>query len=399
MKYVVRRVPLSSTVYRSYYEGFAIEAIWPLIHNVGVEPIFREDAWEAFNKVNTLFADAIQAGTVDRDSVVYVHDFHFGLLPRLLRSRGFHGPICLFWHSQWLAADTLRKFPWRREYVTSMLASTCIGFLTEVDLHNFMELVHVEKLGAVNLPARRIDRSDGVTRLFVAPSSVDFDNIVSSATTATVEEEMQLLHQRYRLDRCRLLFGIDRLDYSKGIPQRLIAFRDFLEQRPEMRGHLVFAQVASPTRENVEAYRLIAEETERLSREINERYGTSDWTPVILIRENVSEEIVLAHFRMASVCVVTPLRDGLNLVAKEFVAARIDERGVLLLSPYAGCSYELQGAVFADPYEIADLVNGLRIALEMKLEEQQERMRRLRAQVQVNNIFLWNLKLVESADD
>jgi trehalose 6-phosphate synthase len=387
--YVVRRVWLSEAEEQGYYYGFSNEGLWPLCHVADARPVFRGEDWEHYANVNQRFADAVCEEVDSDDPIVLVQDYHFALAPRMIRRRLPRATILTFWHIPWPNAERLGICPWREEILSGLLGSSIVGFHTQQHCNNFMDSVDA-------FLESRIDRESnavvqGVRRTLVRPYPISIEWPVRRMTglpsvadcRAAVRRELGIP------DDALLGVGIDRLDYTKGIEERLQAVDALLDRHPEFRGRFVFAQLAAPSRTKIDRYRELNDRVEALAGAVNDRWGRADYRPVVLLRAHHEPETVFRYFRAADLCYVSSLHDGMNLVAKEFVAARDDERGVLILSQFTGAARDLPEALIVNPYDLTQASDALAAALKMTATEQQERMRSMRRMVSEFNVYRW----------
>lgn len=387
--YTLRRVWLSEEEYQAYYLGFANEGLWPLCHIAFTRPIFRASDWQAYEAVNRQFADTVVAEARNERPIVLVQDYHFALLPRMIRERLPEAIIITFWHIPWPNSEVYSICPWRERILEGLLGSSIIGFHTQFHANNFTESVD-------RILESRIERADaaisygGQTTLVHAyPISIEWPAELLARLPA-VEECRGRVRQRFGLPaNVKLCVGVERLDYTKGIPDRFHALDELFTRYPEWVGKVVFLQVAAPSRGTLPAYQQLHDECHRYAEELNQRYGSDNYSPVLMLAEHHSQEQVYEIYRAADICMVTSLHDGMNLVAKEFVAARDDEQGVLLLSTFAGASRELLEALIVNPYDATMMGEALLQALTMTPDEQRERMRPMREMIRDNNVYRW----------
>ena len=387
--YLVRRLWLSEAQERGYYYGFANEGLWPLCHVAHNRPTFREEDWRHYREVNQKFADAVCEEADTDDPVVLVQDYHFALLPRMLRERLPKATILTFWHIPWPNAEQISICPWHDELIQGLLGSSILGFHTRQHCNNFMD-------AADRFLEARLDREDLAVirdgrRTLVRgyPISVDWPNqwLASAAPVAECRREL-LAQLGLGPDGC-IGVGVDRLDYTKGIEERLLAVERLMEKRPDLHGRFVFLQVGSPSRTLIERYSRLNHDVAALAERINARFARGAWHPIVLKREHTEPADVFRLYRAADFCYVSSLHDGMNLVAKEFIAARDDERGVLVLSQFTGASRELTEALIVNPYDIGEAAAALSLALDMPAGEQAARMRAMRSLVAEYNIYRW----------
>ncbi|MXQ11389.1 alpha,alpha-trehalose-phosphate synthase (UDP-forming) [Microvirga makkahensis] len=387
--YTLRRVWLTDEEQDGYYYGAANEGLWPLCHIAFVRPIFREQDWQYYRSVNEKFADAIVAEAKREDPIILVQDYHFALLPRMIRNRLPQATIVTFWHIPWPNAETFGICPWREEIIDGLLGSSILGFHTQAHCNNFLDAVDSYVESRINRETDTVTFGGEETQIRPYPISIEWPPTALEGQQP-VEECRRSVRERLGLPLdMRIGVGIERFDYTKGILDRMQAIDALLNEHPEWHGNFSFVQVAAPTRSKLANYRQLQEEAEALAREINERHGSEGYEPIkLLIRHHEPDE-VFELFRAADLCIVSSLHDGMNLVAKEFVAARDDEEGVLILSAFAGASRELSEALIVNPYNAHAMGQAINRALTMPPAEQRERMRLMRDQVKERNVYRW----------
>ncbi len=395
--YTLRRVWLSDDEVEGYYYGFANEGLWPLCHIAFVRPTFREHDWERYKAVNERFADIVAEEATSEDPIVLVQDYHFALLPRMVRERLPKATIITFWHIPWPNAETLGISPWRREIIDGLLGSSILGFHTRQHCNNFLESTD-------RFMESRIDREhDSVTfggfdtLIRPYPISIEWPP-AALATQGTIAECRAAVRARIGLaDDVRIAVGIERFDYTKGILDRMAAVDELMTRHPHWKGKFTFIQAAAPTRSALGSYSALQDDAIRMAADINARHGTEGWRPIHLVIRHHDQREVYELFRAADVCVVSSLHDGMNLVAKEFVAARDDERGVLMLSSFAGASRELSEALIVNPYDTRAMAEAFDTALNMPEDEQRERLSLMREIVKQRNVHRWAAQMLIDA--
>ena len=389
-EYQLRRIWLSPAEEGGYYGGFANEGMWPLCHVAHVRPVFRESDWAYYRAINQRFADAVVAEAHGDDPVVLVQDYHFALLPAMVRARLPRATIITFWHIPWPNPESFSICPWRRQILEGMLGSTILGFHTQFHCKNFIETVDRFLEARIEHEHSTISFRKKKTLVESYPISIEWPSDAEVAAWPSVGLCRRTVFARFKLpaNAC-LAVGVDRFDYTKGILERLHAVEHLLQSRPEWKGRFSFVQVAAPTRGALEEYRLFQDRIERVAERINARFGKGDYMPVHLLAQHHEHDAVTELFRAADMCVVTSLHDGMNLVCKEFVAARDDERGVLVLSRFAGAAREMPEALVVNPYHVEETANALHRAATMPAAEQRERMASLRMTVREFNVFRW----------
>ncbi len=376
-------VPVSASEVALYYDGFSNGVLWPLFHYL-LEKVRLEvtNEWRAYKAVNQRFADAIVANMQPGDAV-WVHDYQLALVPGMVRKKVEDARIGFFLHVPWPASDVFRILPHREEILQSLLASDVIGFHTESYRHNFIH--SAAKVLGTSLGIDAIEWEDRHVRVGVYPIGIDvarfaredphIDEAVAKIRGATAGK--------------KILLGLDRLDYTKGVPRRLLALDRLFEREPQLRERVHFIQLAVPTREKVEAYAELRRQVNEIVGRINSQHGSATGSPIQFLYRSVDEDDLLGLYRAADGMVVTPLRDGMNLVAKEYVAARTHEDGALVLSEFAGAAAELDAALLVNPYDVGSVAMAMRRALMMPMEEQKLRMRRLRQRVLGSPVDAW----------
>ena len=328
--------------------------------------------------------------------MVFVQDYHFALLPRLLKDVRPDLVVLQFWHIPWPNREVFRICPWKEEVLDGLLGNDVVAFHIQYHCNNFLDTVERCLEAKVDLEQFSVTRGGKTTYVRPQPISVDPDDIAALLPGDLAAEERRA-RKRLRVGRLPLLVGVDRVDYIKGLPERLRAVDRLLTVHPELKGRFCLVQVAAPSRTHIGAYRALNEELKALVEEINWRHGGESWSPVVLIHRHYGPREIYLLYRMAAACVVTSLHDGMNLVAKEFVAARADERGALVLSQFTGAARELPDALLVNPYSVEGLAEAYRAALQMPEEEQARRMRRMRQQVADHNIYRWAGALLSEA--
>ena len=391
-QYTLRRVWLTPEEVRGFYFGFANEGLWPLCHIAHTRPVFRMEDWEHYQAVNRRFADALLEEIGDEQSpTVLVQDYHFALVPRMIKERRPGARVAIFWHIPWPNPEAFGICPWQRELLDGMLGADLIGFHIQTHCLNFLDSVDRSLECRIERECSAVNRNGYHTLVRPFPISVVFPELPACDMPYT--ERVNCL-ARLGVRASLMGVGVDRLDYTKGIPERFRGIERFLDQYPSYREQFTFVQIGSPSRTEIQRYQdLTAEVTEEAER-INRRFQTNEWKPIVFLNRQHSHQEILPYYRFANLCMVTPLHDGMNLVAKEFVAARDDCTGVLILSRFAGASHELTDALVVNPYDTEELAEALHRALEMTLSESQVRMERMRAVVRERNIYRWAGNLI-----
>jgi trehalose-6-phosphate synthase len=399
--YMLRRVWLSPEEERRYYNGFANEGVWPLAHTVHVRPRFRSEDWAAYQRVNARFAAAVAAELNGNSTSVFIQDYHLALLAGDLRQLEPGIRTSLFWHIPWPDPDRLRMCPWRAEIMRGLLANDLLAFQLERDRRNF--LLGVRDEVDADVEPGYVTIGGHTTRVIAAPIGVDFDRIDRIACDPTLDQEVARLFREERLDDPSVEIigvGVDRLDYTKGILERLDALDRLLMFHPELRSRLAFVQIGVPSRSRIRSYAALEARVDARVAELNTKYGNGPDDGPIRYRKGALElRPLVALYRLADFCVVSSLHDGMNLVAKEFVAAREDLGGVLVLSELAGAAQELTEALLINPYHVDGFAQSLERAIYMPLEERARRMRALRRVVAGRNVFRWAADVLDHLEE
>ena len=395
--YTLRRVWLSEEEENGFYFGFSNEGLWPLCHLAYVRPSFREADWRQYQAVNRKFADVVLKEARTDHPVVFVQDYHFALLPALVRQRIPGATVVVFWHIPWPNSETFGVCPWKEELLLGMLRADILGFHTRYHCQNFLETVDRYVECHIDREHMTVTIQGHVCQVSPYPISIEWPPRWLEQLPSP-EQCARSVRDRFGLaDEVRIGVGVERWDFTKGIVERFLAVEQLLEQHPAWRGKVSLLQVAAPTRSKLPAYRLLKQETEETAERINARFGTERWKPIVLIGEHQEPLQVFELYRSADFCLVNSLHDGMNLVAKEFVAARDDHDGVLILSTFAGASRELIEALLVNPYDISETAAAIRMALEMGRDERRERMRLMRRTVKENNVYRWAGRMLMDA--
>ncbi|HVV82171.1 MAG TPA: trehalose-6-phosphate synthase [Kofleriaceae bacterium] len=397
--YQIRRVWMTEEEEQGYYYGFANEGLWPLCHVADTRPTFRASDWDHYVTVNRRFADAVCTEIEGEDPIILVQDYHFALAPRMIRERLPRATIITFWHIPWPNAERFGICPWREELIAGLLGSSIVGFHTQQHCNHFFDAVDAYMESRIDREHSAVVQAGQRTLVRPYPISIEWpvhwlDEVPPvAACRALVRAELGLAPDAL------LGVGVDRLDYTKGIEERLRAVDELLERYPEFRGRFTFVQLAAPSRTKIERYRELDERVEALADEINRRWSAGDYRPIAFLRAHHEPPRVFTFFRAAEVCYVSSLHDGMNLVAKEFGAARDDEQGVLVLSQFTGAARDLTEALTVNPYDLRTAADALAAALRMRPGEQRDRMRSMRRLVAEFNVYRWaGRMLVDAAE-
>jgi alpha,alpha-trehalose-phosphate synthase [UDP-forming] len=396
-RYTLRRVWLNKEEEEGYYYGFANEGLWPLCHIAHTRPIFRAQDWEHYQEVNRKFTAAVLEEIKDSPKpVVLVQDYHFALLPQMIKEKRPDARVAIFWHIPWPNPEAFGICPWQRQLVEGLLGADLIGFHIQSHCNNFLQTVDRTVESRVDWEHFSVSRQNHRTIVHPFPISValtEDESPDNDIYRANYDDRSALMHD-IGVDAAFIGVGVDRVDYTKGIHERFHAVERFLEKYPKYRQQFTFVQIGAPSRTHIKRYHDLMAELEAEVERINWRFQTSKWKPIVFLNRQHNHEEIERYYRAADLCMVTSLHDGMNLVAKEFLAARRDERGVLILSQFTGAARELRDALLVNPYDIDQTAEAIRVALEMEPEEKQMRVHRMRRVIKEQNIYHWAGSLI-----
>jgi trehalose 6-phosphate synthase len=414
--YGLRRVWLTEEEIKGGYLGYANEVLWPLCHVTLDRVAYQRAFWAPYRSLNRRFADAVLAELRQRPGPVWIHDFHLALVPRLIKEAAPQTPVFVFWHVPWPGPDVFRILPQRLDIIRGLLAADSVVFQTPANAHAFADCARQFLNAEVDANQQVVTLLGHRTTVAARAISIDFQSFASQATTPQVQRAMAMAQQRVTARHplhadaqaarpgLRLGLGVDRLDYTKGLLKRLWALDAFFTRYPQYRGSFTFVQIAVPTRSELETYRRYRKLLWQTVFEINERHravahgreagngdgeGSDDWRPIQYLEGSIDFDTLVAYYRLADLALVSSVNDGMNLVAKEYVASQVDETGVLLVSQMAGSAEELTDALIINPYDPDGLADAIRQALEMPLDERRQRMRAMRAYLQTHDLYAW----------
>lgn len=395
--YTLKRVWLSKEEEMGYYYGFSNGTLWPLCHIAFARPAFDARHWEIYRRVNRRFADTVLEEVGDKKAFVWVQDYHLALVPAMLKERRPDLLIAQFWHIPWPNPEVFRICPWVREVIEGLLGNDLIGFHIHQHCENFLNTVDQTIEVRIDRERSTIFHHGGIgTKVLPFPISVDFDLINQDvdkdySENEVVQDVFQSLPQKYKY----IALGVDRIDYTKGIPERLRAIDRFLEKYPQMVERFVYLQMGALSRIHIGLYKELNEEINKIVEEINWKYATDRWTPILLLRRNLTYPEILVLYKLADVCLVSSLHDGMNLVAKEYVASRKNDDGVLILSRFTGAARELEnGSIVINPYDTEEFADAIYAAVTMQRKDRRRRMHNLRSIVSESNIYRWGASFI-----
>ncbi len=387
--YTLRRVWLSKQIEHEYYYGLANEGLWPICHAAFHRPRFSLKNWSSYKDANEVFAEAILEEADGQPALVFIQDYHLALLPQMLKRNNPSLTVAQFWHIPWPNRETFRAFPWKDELLEGMLGNDLLGFHLQYHCANFLETVERTVEARVDTEHGCVSKGGHVTAVRAFPISIDFEEHVKMTASPRVSSATFDWSREIGRTPEILGIGIDRIDYTKGIPDRLQAIDRLLEEHPEYVGRLVFLQVGVPSRTAIADYERLNQSLVQQVDEMNRKWGHGAWKPIVFVRRHVDPQALVALHLMADFCLVTSLHDGMNLVAKEFVASRIDGDGVLILSAFTGAARELTDALIVNPFAVDEMAEAIDQAINMPAAERRRRMNKMRSVVAANNVYRW----------
>jgi len=395
-QYTLRRVWLSKEQEQGFYFGFANEGLWPLCHIAHTRPAFRTEDWDHYRAVNEKFAAVLlDEMSGEKEPLVLVQDYHFALLPRMIKEKRPDARVAIFWHIPWPNPEAFGICPWQRELLDGMLAADLIGFHIQAHCNNFLDTVDTALESRIDWEHFAAKRHDHVTNVRPFPISVAFNgNGASHHKNGNSATARSALFRQLGVEATMLGIGVDRVDYTKGIPERFRGLERLFELYPYFREKLTFVQIGAPSRTHIKRYQDLLVEVEQEADRINRRFRAGGWKPIVFLNKHHNHQQIQTYYREADFCLVTSLHDGMNLVAKEYIAARSDEQGALILSRFTGASHELTDALMVNPYDTNELAEAIHTAFKMSVDEKRERMQRMRATVKEHNVYRWAGNLI-----
>ena len=397
-RYTLKRVWLSEKETECYYCGFSNDTLWPLCHIAHIRPNFSKKSWDCYKRVNEKFADVILEKVGNKKAFVWIQDYHFALLAKFLKKKNPNLVVAQFWHTPWPAAEIFKICPWKKEIMEGLLANDLLGFHLNYYGKNFFDSVAEELEAKIDYENFKVSYKNHQTIVKAFPISVDYQLISSLSGRSRISRKK--LTEKYISGNYKYLcFSVERADYTKGIIERLQAIDLFLEKYPKYQGKFVYLGIIPQSRIQVPAYRNLFKEIISLAEEINWKHSSNSWSPIILTDDAFDSEDLIPFFKNANVCMVTSLDDGMNIVAKEFVAAANPKKGMLILSQFTGAARELDDAVIVNPYDIEQMADAIKTALEMPRKERLERMNKMKEVVEENNVYRWASKFILELSD
>jgi len=386
-RYILKRVWLSKEEEDGYYYGFSNEGLWPLCHITHTRPTFRESDWQAYKKVNQKFAESILEELPSKNPFIFIQDYHFTLLPQMIKAKRPDATIALFWHIPWPNPEVFSICPYQTEILDGMLSCDLIGFHAQYHCNNFIDTANRLLECRVDTEKFSIIRAAKETLVRSFPISVDIG--INSSVVPGEKEQIDKIRKEYELDGKIVALGVDRIDYTKGLAERMMAVDRFLEKHPNYKKKFVFIQIGAPSRTHIKRYHDLMGELDELVEKINWKHMDDEWKPIIYLKRHFSPEEIKPFYRIADICIVSSLHDGMNLVAKEYISTKNDLNGSLILSCFTGASKELKDAIQINPYSIEEFANSIKLAADMPEPEKNRRMGNMRKIVTNNNIYKW----------
>ena len=391
--YSLKRVFLSKKELENYYYGFANQMLWPLSHAVFVKPEFNPAWWEGYQKVNQKFAQAILNVLGDRKGFIWVNDYHFSLLPKLLRESGKDLKIGTFWHIPWPTYEIFRVNPWAKEILAGLLGGDFLAFHQGYQVENFLHCIQREIPAKIEFDLSRVTFNDHETRVEALSAGLDYDEILEIRNKPRQSRETFMKNELgFKVE--YMAIGVDRMDYTKGLIERLKMVDRFLEKYPQFIEKFVYFGISPFTRLHIPAYRSYSKVIVDLAEKINWKYYRNNWTPIVIKTDSLARDKIIAYYKFANTCLVTALDDGLNLVAKEFVLSCKADKGMLVLSKFTGAAKDLRQAILINPYNIEEGADAIYKALTMTAQEKKQRNQKMREELKRRNIYSWAIEFI-----
>lgn len=388
-KYTLRRVWMTKEQENRFYYGFSNEGLWPLCHIAHTRPVFRKEDWDAYCEVNEIYAKAVlEEIENEEEPFILVQDYHFALLPKFIKQKRPDAKVAIFWHIPWPNPESFGICPWQKELLLGMLGADLVGFHTQYHCNNFLETVNGALESRVIWESYSVKIGNQFTLVKPFPISIAFTLKDYEQTNVQKPEASELLKQHGVISHS-FGIGVDRIDYTKGLTEKFLSIERFFEKYPDYIGNFTFVQIGAPSRSLLKTYSDTINAAETEANRINWKLKTKDWQPILFLKKHHSHEEIIPFYQSANFCMVTSLHDGMNLVAKEYIAARNNNDGVLILSQFAGASHELHSAIVINPYDIEASADAIYTALQMPPEQQKQRMKQMRRMVMSNNVYLW----------
>ncbi|HPT39071.1 MAG TPA: trehalose-6-phosphate synthase [Candidatus Omnitrophota bacterium] len=392
-RYILKRVWLNKEEEQGYYYGFSNEGLWPLCHNTHTRPVFKESDWRMYKEVNQKFADSILNELPVSSPFIFIQDYHFTLLPKMIKDKRPDAKVALFWHIPWPTPEAFMICPYQNEILEGMLGCDLIGFHVQNHCNNFLDTANRLLESRVDTEKFSVVRSGKETFIRAFPISID-SHIGDGSFRVDPVRQVEKLKKEFELNDETIVVGVDRIDYTKGIVEKILAVDRFLDKYPEYKKKFVFIQLAAPSRTHIKRYHDLIGEIDELVEKINWKHIDGNWKPIIYLKKHFSQDDIQPYYRLGDICIVSSLHDGMNLVAKEYVAEKDDLSGVLILSQFTGAARELTDAILVNPYSIEEFADSIKLAIQMPREEKVRRMVNMRKVIVENNIYRWAANII-----
>lgn len=386
-RYILKRVWLSKEEEEGYYYGFSNEGLWPLCHITHTRPVFKESDWQMYKQANQKFADSLLEELPAKNPFVFIQDYHFTLLAGMIKEKRPDATIALFWHIPWPNPEVFSTCPYQEQILEGLLACDLIGFHVQSHCNNFLDTANRLLESRVDTEKFSVVRFGKET--FIRPFPISVNGYMTGAISKPDADQIDIIRKEFELEGKVVALGVDRIDYTKGLIERILAVDRFIEKYPQYKDKFVFIQLAAPSRTHIKRYHDLIGEIDELVEKKNWKYSEGNWSPVIYLKRHFSPEEIRPYYALADICIVSSLHDGMNLVAKEYVASKSDLNGALILSRFTGAARELTDAIQINPYSIEEFADAIKIAVEMPLEEKRRRMENMRNIVRENNVYRW----------
>ncbi|MFA5088641.1 MAG: trehalose-6-phosphate synthase [Candidatus Omnitrophota bacterium] len=392
-RYILKRVWLNKEEEDGYYYGFSNEGLWPLCHNTHTRPVFREADWKIYKEVNQKFAESVLEELPAKNPFVFIQDYHFTLLGKMIKEKRPDATIALFWHIPWPTPESFSICPYQAEILEGMFGCDLIGFHIQSHCNNFLDTANRLLESKVDTEKFSVVRAGKESFIRVFPISVR-DRLSNELKVADLERAVERIRREFNLQGKIVALGVDRIDYTKGIAEKISAIDRFLEKYPQYKNKFVFIQLATPSRVNIQRYHSLMAEIDELVEKKNKKHRDAGWRPIIYLKRHFSADEIEPFYSLADLCIVSSLHDGMNLVAKEYVAAKRDLSGSLILSQFTGAARELTDATPINPYSIEEFAESIKFTIEMPEDEKRRRMGGMRKIISENNIYRWAANIV-----
>ncbi|MFA5199963.1 MAG: trehalose-6-phosphate synthase [Candidatus Omnitrophota bacterium] len=392
-RYILKRVWLNKDEEQGYYYGFSNEGLWPLCHNTHTRPVFKEFDWQMYKEVNQKFADSVLEELPANSPFIFIQDYHFTLLPKMIKDKRPDAKVALFWHIPWPTPEAFMICPYQNEILEGMLGCDLIGFHVQNHCNNFLDTANRLLESRVDTEKFSVVRSGKETFIRAFPISIN-PNIGGRSFKVDPVRQVEKLKKEFELESEIIAVSVDRIDYTKGIVERFLAIDRFLDKYPEYKKKFIFIQLAAPSRTHIKRYHDLIGEIDELVEKINWKHIDGNWKPIIYLKKHFSQDDIQPYYRLGDICIVSSLHDGMNLVAKEYVAEKNDLSGALILSQFTGASRELTDAILVNPYSIEEFADSIKLAIQMPEEEKRRRMENMRKVITENNIYRWAANII-----